>query len=122
MIEALSAALAAGWQSRWTVISRDDDFDDEPHGLDTGGSDEAADRSVLDHRILGFPGGARLLVVLDGEGLTVEEALLAAAALGRHVTSWSPALLECAVKQVKVSLLDEPYDGGKLAAADPRRR
>lgn len=110
MIEALSAALEEGWRSRWTVIAGDDDLDDEPDDPETGESDEAVDRSVLDHRILGFPGGARLLVVLDGEGLAFEEALLAAAALGRHVTSWSPGLLECVVEQVKVSLLDEPYD------------
>ena len=86
--------------------------DDEDGDLDADADgDHEVERRVLDHRILGYPGGGFVLVVLGGDGLTFEEAALAAATLGRHLTSWSPGLMACSVDSVKVSPLDSPYDG-----------
>jgi hypothetical protein len=106
---ALAAALEQGWESRWRVVRDDHDEDGD---LDADGDgDHEVERRVLDHRILGYPGGGFVLVVLGGDGLTFEEAALAAATLGRHLTSWSPGLMACSVDSVKVSPLESPYDG-----------
>jgi hypothetical protein len=125
MTEALAQAVAAGWQSSWvatgdfepeeldeayvdsdTVLDPDDGPDDSEIEVQV----EQVEGSVLDHRVLGYPGGAFVLVVLDGEGLDFEQAALVVAALGRHLTTWSPGLLEYAVQEVKVSMIAKPYD------------
>lgn len=107
--DALAAAVEQGWESRWAV-ARDDRDEDGVLGPGDDGVSEV-ERTVLDHRVLGYPGGGIVLVVLGGEGLRLEEAALAAATLGRHLTSWSPGLMACSVESVKVSPLDGPYDG-----------
>lgn len=125
MTEALAQAVAAGWQSSWVATG---DFEPEEleevyvdsDTLDPGEDPddeneievqvEQVEGSVLDHRVLGYPGGAFVLVVLDGQGLDFEQAALVVAALGRHLTTWSPGLLEYAVQEVKVSMIAKPYD------------
>ncbi|WP_194894917.1 hypothetical protein [Catenulispora pinisilvae] len=82
-VDALAAAMTEGWRSL---------------------------RKVLDHRIIGYPGGAVITVVLDGDGLDFEEAAAALASLGRHLTTWSPELLAYRLQQVEVAKLDHRWD------------
>ncbi|GLZ80141.1 hypothetical protein Afil01_49480 [Actinorhabdospora filicis] len=95
--EAVLAAVEEGWRSP-RVIGDD--------GVPVPESDE--DDAVLDYRVLGYPGGAFIFVVLPDVGL--ESASLAAASLAHHVTTWSPGLLEYTVERLKVAPLAEPYD------------
>lgn len=82
-VDALAAAMTEGWRSL---------------------------RKVLDHRVIGYPGGAVVTVVLDGDGLDFEEAAAALASLGRHLTTWSPELLAYRLQQVEVAKLDHRWD------------
>jgi hypothetical protein len=97
--DAVAAAVEAGWQAPIAATSADDD-DSEAAEDDSG--------SVLDYRVLGYPGGAIIIVVLEGGDL--EQAVLAVSALARHLTTWSPGLLEYSVNKVSISKLDKPYD------------
>ncbi|WP_326634269.1 hypothetical protein OIE67_51035 [Nonomuraea fuscirosea] len=96
LMDAVGAAIQAGWESP-RVLS-EDEGDDEHQG---GGS-------VEDYRVLGYPGGAIVYVLLVGGEL--EQVALAVTALGRHLTTWSPDLLAYSVDEVGVSRYDEPYD------------
>ena len=96
--EAVTAAVEAGWHSPAIVSDLDDEPDLEP-----------GDNSVLDYRVFGYPGGAIILVVVDCDDL--EQAALAAAALARHLITWSPDLLAYSVDKVSASRRDEPYEG-----------
>lgn len=124
VVVAVSAALAEGWQSRWSVRVEDDDDEFEPGvvpAVATGSvpDGDAGSHRVLDHRIAGFPGGVRVLVVLDGPGLSFEEALLSGAALGRHLIGWSPAMLEYGIERLAVTVLTgPPGEQDWLAALD----
>lgn len=95
--EAVLAAVEEGWRSP-RVVGDD--------GVPAPQSDD--DDAVLDYRVLGYPGGAFIFVVLPDVGL--ESASLAAASLAHHVTTWSPGLLEYSVERLKVSPLAEPHD------------
>ncbi|GIG70657.1 hypothetical protein [Phytomonospora endophytica] len=94
--QAVLAAVEEGWRS--PRIDREVEAETEAEDADT----------VLDYRVLGYPGGAFVVVVLPDVGL--EAASLAAASLARHVVTWSPGLLEYSVGKLKVVPLDEPYD------------
>jgi len=94
--QAVLAAVEEGWRS--PRIER---------GVEPEGEDDDTD-TVLDYRVLGYPGGAFVVVVLPDVGL--EAASLAAASLARHVVTWSPGLLEYTVGKLKIVPLDEPFD------------
>lgn len=102
-VDALAAALTEGWSSLALGVSEEDVGDSEA-GFDP------PERNVLDHRIIGYPGGAAVTVVLDGDSLEFEEAAAALASLGRHLTTWSPELLEYTLDRVEVSRLVQPWD------------
>lgn len=103
-LDALSAAMTEGWSSPLTLILTEDTPDD-------GEPDWAApERQVVEHRIIGYPGGAAVTVVMDGDNLDFEEAAAALASLGKHLTTWSPELLEYTLQQVEVSRLDQRWD------------
>jgi len=103
-IDALGAAMAQGWDSPFArALSADDTGDSEPD------RDRPA-RVVLEHRIFGYPGGATITAVLDGDSLEFEEAAATLASLGRHLTTWSPELLEYTLQQVDVSRLEQRWD------------
>ncbi|MEV0645896.1 hypothetical protein AB0I28_11600 [Phytomonospora sp. NPDC050363] len=94
--EAVLAAVEEGWRS--PPIERDVEAEAAEGDTDT----------VLDYRVLGYPGGAFVVVVLPDVGL--EAAALAAASLARHVVTWSPGLLEYSVGKLNIAPLDEPFD------------
>lgn len=112
----LTAALAAAVEQGWDaplVISGDNADGAETGGLDADDLEDdlsGNSGSVLDYRVLGYPGGAFILVVLDGPDLAFEQASLATATLGRHLTTWSPALLDYRITEVQVVPVDEPHD------------
>jgi hypothetical protein len=103
-IDALSAAVTEGWSSLYAVA------------LGTADVSSAAVirepplRKVLDHRIVGYSGGARVTAVMDGDGLDFEEAAAALASLGRHLTTWSPELLEYTLQRIEICRLDQRWD------------
>ncbi|MBL7261585.1 hypothetical protein [Paractinoplanes lichenicola] len=99
LIDAVADAVKNGWDA---PLVYDDESDDEM------GDEESSGGEVLDHRILGYPGGAIVLVVLDCDDFM--QASVVIAALARHLTSWSPALLEYAPSGLEISPLDKPYD------------
>ena len=102
-IDALSSAMVEGWNSLFALVLSKDDLD--------GSTDLVPPvRKVLDHRIVGYAGGASVTAVMDGDGLDFEEAAAALASLGRHLTTWSPELLEYTLQRVEVSRLDERWD------------
>ncbi|MFD0575088.1 hypothetical protein [Dactylosporangium darangshiense] len=101
MLDAVSDAIQAGWEAP-RILSADDEDADAPD------DDDSPDDAILDYRILGRPGGAIILVVLDGAGLM--QTSLAATGLAQHLTTWSPGLLQYAPDEVKISKIDKPYD------------
>lgn len=105
MMDAVANAIEAGWEVPRIFTGEDDDTGilDEPP------DDESPDGTVLDYRVLGYPGGAIILVVLDGGDLM--QASVAITGLARHLTTWSPGLLEYSPDEVKISKVDEPRDG-----------
>ncbi|MFF5112197.1 hypothetical protein [Streptosporangium sp. NPDC000509] len=96
LMDTVAAAIQAGWDSP-RVIPEDEPDDEHEEG-----------GSIQDYRILGYPGGAIIYVLLVGAEL--EQAALAVAAFGRHLTTWSPELLAYSVAEMNVSRYDEPYD------------
>lgn len=105
MMDALANAIEAGWEAPRIVV----DEDGGPGLLDEPPGDGSPDGTVLDYRVLGYPGGAIILVVLDGGSLM--QTSVAITGLAQHLTTWSPGLLEYAPDEVKISRADEPYDG-----------
>lgn len=102
-VDALSAAVVEGWSSLFALALSADDANDSAALVPPV-------RRVLDHRIVGYSGGASVTAVMDGDGLDFEEAAAALASLGRHLTTWSPELLEYTLQQVVVSRLDHRWD------------
>jgi hypothetical protein len=96
LMEAVAAAIEAGWDSP-LVMSEDEAENKHEHG-----------GAIQDYRVLGYPGGAAIYVLLTGGEL--EQIAVAVAALGRHVTTWSPELLAYSVAEVSISRYDVPYD------------
>lgn len=103
-VDALSAAMTEGWRSLYAITLSTEDVKDPAVVR------EPPVRKVLEHRIIGYPGGAAVTAVLDGDGLDFEEAAAALASLGRHLTTWSPELLVYTLQRVEVSLLRERWD------------
>ena len=64
---------------------------------------------MLDYCVLGYPGGAIILLVLDSGDLT--HALLSITGLARHLSAWSPGMLEYTPSEIKVSMIHRPYEG-----------
>ncbi|MFB9830806.1 hypothetical protein [Actinoallomurus acaciae] len=116
VLEAMATAIEAGWESP-LAVSEDEDLDpplaeDKPDG-----------GNILDYRILGYPEGAIILVLLEGTDLA--QAALAAAALSQHLTTWSPTLLKFTTENVSVSPAAEPIDDDWAQSFDiptPTRR
>jgi hypothetical protein len=102
-VDALSAAMTEGWKSVFAVVLSTDDIKGSAVLV-------PAVRKVLDYRIVGYAGGAMVRAVLDGEGLDFEEAAAALASLGRHLTTWSPELLQYTLQRVEVSRLEQRWD------------
>lgn len=65
------------------------------------------ERRVLEHRVIGHPGGAVITAVLDGEGLDFEEVATTFTSVGRHLTTQSPELREYTLRQIEVSKLEQ---------------
>lgn len=103
-VDALSTAMAEGWESLFALVLGKGDV--EGQVVDW----EVPERKVLDHRIVGYSGGATITAVLDGADLGFEEAAASLASLGRHLTVWSPDLLEYRLERIEISLLKQPWD------------
>jgi hypothetical protein len=101
MMDAVSDAIQAGWEAPRIVTDED--------AADLSGAEEdAPDGAILDYQVLGYPGGAIIVVVLDSGDLT--QTAVAATGLAQHLTTWSPGMLEYSPSEVSISQLDEPYD------------
>jgi hypothetical protein len=111
MMDAVASAIEAGWEA--PRIFTDEDFadkdDDDPGILEESPDDATLDGAILDYRVLGYPGGAIILVVLDGGDLM--QTSVAITGLAQHLTTWSPGLLEYSPDEVSIAKVDEPYDG-----------
>jgi hypothetical protein len=101
LMDAIADAVKNGWDAPLVPVHDDEPDDDVSDEKSPGGE-------VLDHRILGYPGGAIVLVVLDCDDFM--QVSIVVAALARHLTTWSPALLAYAPTGLEISQLDEPYD------------
>jgi hypothetical protein len=101
LIDAVADAVKNGWDAPLVSV-HDEESDDELSDEESPGGE------VLDHRILGYPGGAIVLVVLECDDFM--QASIVVAALAKHLITWSPALLEYAPNGLEISQLDEPYD------------
>jgi hypothetical protein len=106
MMDAVSDAIQAGWEAPRIVT--DEDAADLAVGELTVGEDDSPDGAILDYQVLGYPGGAIIVVVLDSGDLT--QTAVAATGLAQHLTTWSPGMLEYSPSEVSISQLDEPYD------------
>lgn len=105
MMDAVASAIEAGWEAPRIFVGDDDDT-----GIpDESPDDDSPDGAVLDYRVLGYPGGAIILVVLDGDDLM--QTSVAITGLAQHLTTWSPGLLEYSPDEVTISKADEAYDG-----------
>lgn len=107
MTEAVASAIEAGWDAPLVHIGEDEDAE-IPHDLPE--DDGVPGGTILDYRVFGYPGGAIILVVLDGGDLA--QTSVAIAGLARHLTSWSPGLLAYSPDEIKISKVDKPYDAG----------
>lgn len=96
LMDAVATAIEAGWDSP-RVISEHEPEDEHEEG-----------GSIQDYRVLAYPGGVIICVLLVGGEF--EQVALAVAALGRHLTTWSPELLAYSIGEMSVSRYDEPYD------------
>ncbi|MGH3165754.1 MAG: hypothetical protein ACRDN0_07645, partial [Trebonia sp.] len=112
MMDAVSDAIQAGWEAPRLITEEDADLRDDPAGDLTshlpGSEDGSPDGAILDYQVLGYPGGAIIVVVLDSGDLT--QTAVAATGLAQHLTTWSPGMLEYSPSEVSISQLDEPYD------------
>lgn len=102
MMDAISQAIQAGWDAPRVVT------DEEPVIAGSSPDDDSPDGAILDYRVYGYPGGAIILVVLDGGGLM--QTSVAVTGLAQHLTTWSPGLLEYSPDEVKISKIDKPFD------------
>lgn len=105
MMDAVSSAIEAGWDAPRVVT----DEDEEPGTPGDSSDGDAPDGAILDYRVFGYPGGAFIVVVLDGGDLM--QTSMAVTSLARHLTTWSPGLLEYSPDEVRISKIDRPYDG-----------
>jgi hypothetical protein len=116
MMDAVSDAIQAGWEAPRVITDEDADLaGDLTSGLTsdltgdlTDSDDDSPDGSILDYQVLGYPGGAIIVVVLDSGDLT--QTAVAATGLAQHLTTWSPGMLEYSPSEVSISQIDEPYD------------
>ncbi|HEV3380279.1 MAG TPA: hypothetical protein VG142_04800 [Trebonia sp.] len=112
MMDAVSDAIQAGWEAPRVVTDDDADLTGAPASdltrEITGGEGDSPDGAILDYQVLGYPGGAIIVVVLDSGDLT--QTAVAATGLAQHLTTWSPGMLEYSPGEVSISQLDEPYD------------
>ena len=71
MMDAVASAIEAGWEAPRILAAEDFAGEDDDAGiLDELPDDDASpDGAILDYRVLGYPGGAIILVVLDGGDL-----------------------------------------------------
>lgn len=104
MMDAASAAIQAGWDSPKVVT--DDEVEAEIP--DDPSDDDSRDGAILDYRVFGYPGGAIILVVLDGGDLM--QTSVAVTGLAQHLTTWSPGLLEYTPSEVTIAKIEKPYD------------
>jgi hypothetical protein len=97
--------MTEGWSSLVAVALGE-------YGAEGSAADwELPERRVLDHRIVGYPGGAATItLVLAGDGLGFEEVAAALTSLGRHLTTWSPELLEYTLHKIEVSRMEQRWD------------
>jgi hypothetical protein len=102
MMDAVSDAIRAGWNAPRVITA------EEPDVPDDSSDDDSPDGAILDYRVFGYPGGAIILVVLDGGDLI--QTSVAVTGLAQHLTTWSPGLLEYSPDEVKISKIDKPYD------------
>lgn len=108
MMDAVSDAIQAGWEAPRVVTDEDADLTGDLTGGLTSGDDDSPDGAILDYQVLGYPGGAIIVVVLDSGDLS--QTAVAATGLAQHLTTWSPGMLEYSPSEVSISQLDEPYD------------
>lgn len=106
MMDAVGNAIEAGWDAPRVVADEDDgtEIPGEPP------DDDLPDGAILDYRVFGYPGGAVIIVVLDGGDLV--QTSVAIAGLAQHLISWSPGLLAYSPDEIKISKIDKPYDAG----------
>lgn len=115
MMDAVSDAIQAGWEAPRVVADEDAGLPGDLTGEiagdlpdDLSGGDGLPDGTILDYQVLGYPGGAIIVVVLDSGDLT--QTAVAATGLAQHLTTWSPGMLEYSPSEVSISQLDQPYD------------
>ncbi len=106
MMDAVASAIEAGWDA--PRISAGEDEDEAAEIPDDRPEDDAPDGTVLDYRVFGYPGGAIILVVLDGGDMVQTSAGIAG--LAEHLTSWSPDLLGYSPDEINISKIEKPYD------------
>lgn len=104
MMDAVAHAIEAGWEAPRVSADAVEDVEVPDESSD----DDRSDGRILDYRVLAYPGGAIVLVVLDGGDLL--QTSVAVAGLAGHLTTWSPGLLEYSPDEIKISTIDEPYD------------
>jgi hypothetical protein len=104
MMDAVANAIESGWEAPRVLA----DVDDDAGTLNEPSDDDLPVGRVLDYRVFGYPGGAIILVVLDGGDLM--QTSVAIAGLAQHLTTWSPGLMEYSPDEIKVSKIDKPYD------------
>jgi hypothetical protein len=105
MMDAVATAIESGWDAPRVFADEDDDtgIPDEPP------DDDSPDGAILDYRVLGYPGGAIILVVLDDGDLM--QTSVGITGLAQHLTTWSPGLMEYSPDEISISKVDKPYDG-----------
>jgi hypothetical protein len=102
MMNAVAEAIEAGWDAPRIMTGEEEpDIPDEA-------LDDSPDGRILDYRVFGYPGGAVIVVVLDGGDLA--QTAVAVTGLAKHLTTWSPGMLEYSPSEVSISRVDEPYD------------
>ncbi|WP_194904602.1 hypothetical protein [Catenulispora rubra] len=103
-VDALSAAMTEGWTSVFAVALSTADV------IGSAADRVPPVRKGLEHHVICYSGGATVTAVLDGDGLDFEEAAAALASLGRHLTTWSPELLQYTLQRVEISQLEQRWD------------
>jgi hypothetical protein len=101
-VDQITAAVSDAVQAGWDAPRVDSVYGDE---ADPSGDDDSGE--VLDYRVLGYPGGVIILIVLDSTDLM--QTSVAATGLAQHLTKWTPSLLEYSPDEIKIAKLDEPY-------------
>lgn len=96
--------MAEGWRSLRVLAPGEDDLTASNPDL------QPRDRKLVDYRTVGYQGGAMITALMDGEGLEFEEATAALTSLGRHLTTWSPELLEYSLQSVQIAKLGQGWN------------